>query len=79
MVTTIQVTEETKEALERMKLVPRETYEDVICRLIEISREEELSTETIQNIEKALEDVKKSRLYPTEEVKKELTGSLGFL
>jgi len=72
MVTTIQVTEETKEALERMKLFPRETYEDVICRLIEISREEELSTETIQNIEKALEDVKKSRLYSTEEVKKEL-------
>lgn len=73
MATTIQVTEETKEALERMKLFPRETYEDVICRLIEISKEEEeLSTETIQNIEKALEDVKKGRLHTTEEVKKEL-------
>ncbi len=73
MVTTIQVTEETKKALERMKLFPRETYEDVICRLIEINtEEEELSTETIQNIEKALEDVKKGRLHSTEEVKKEL-------
>ena len=41
MVTTIQVTEETKDALERMKLFPRETYEEVICRLIEISKEEE--------------------------------------
>ena len=41
MVTTIQVTEETKDALERMKLFPRESYEEVICRLIEISKEEE--------------------------------------
>lgn len=73
MATTIQVTEETKDALERMKLFPRETYEEVICRLIEISKEEEeLSTETIKNIEKALEDVKSGRLYSTEEVKKEL-------
>ncbi len=73
MVTTIQVTEKTKNVLDKMKLVPRETYEDVICRLIEISKEEEeLSTETIQNIEKALEDVKKGRLYSTEEVKREL-------
>ena len=73
METTIQVTEETKDALERMKLHPTETYEEVICRLIEINREEEeLSTETIKNIEKALEDVKSGRLYSTEEVKKEL-------
>lgn len=73
MVTTIQVTEKTKDALERMKLFPRETYEEVICRLIEISKEEEeLSIETIQNIEKALKDVKRDRLYSTEEVKKEL-------
>lgn len=56
-----------------MKLFPRETYEEVIQRLIEISKEEEeLSTETMQNIEKALEDVKKGRTYSTEEVKKEL-------
>ena len=73
MVTTIQVTEETKDALERMKLYPRETYEEVICRLIEISKEEEeLSTETTQIIEKALEDVKSGRLYSTEEVKKRI-------
>lgn len=73
MVTTIQVTKRTKKELQKMKLFPKETYEEVIQRLIEISREEEgLSTETIQNIEKALEDVKKGRIYSTEEVKKEL-------
>ncbi len=56
-----------------MKLFPKETYEEVIQRIIEISREEEkLSAETIQNIENALKDVKKGRIYSTEEVKKEL-------
>jgi predicted transcriptional regulator len=73
MVTAIQVTEKTKKALDKMKLFPRETYEDVIRRLMEIyTEEEELSTDTIQNIEKALEDVKKGRLYSTKEVKREL-------
>lgn len=72
MVTTIQVTEKTKKILDKMKLFPQETFEDVICRLIEMSKEEELSTETIQNIEKAFKDVKKDRLYSTEEVKREL-------
>jgi predicted CopG family antitoxin len=71
MVTTIHVTEETKGELERMKLFPGDTYEEVIHRLIEISKEaEELRSETIQNIEKALEDVRMGRIYSTEEVKK---------
>jgi predicted transcriptional regulator len=73
MVTTIQLKEETKEKLERMKLFPRETYEQVIIRLIEASKEEgELSIRTIKNIEKALEDIKRGRLYSTKEVRKEL-------
>ncbi|MBU7012329.1 MAG: hypothetical protein HXS46_16735 [Theionarchaea archaeon] len=73
MVTTIQVTKRTKKELQKMKLFPKETYEEVIQRLIEISKKEEgLSTETIQNIENALKDVKKGRIYSTEEVKKEL-------
>ena len=41
MVTTIQVAEETKDTLESVKLFPEETYEEVIRRLIEISKEEE--------------------------------------
>jgi len=73
MATTIQLEEKTKEELERVKLFPRETYNEVIIRLIMISQEEaELSEQTIKNIEKALEDVKKGRLYSTEEVRKEL-------
>jgi predicted transcriptional regulator len=73
MVTTIQLDEKTKEELEKVKLFPRETYNEVIIRLVMTSQEEtELSEETIKNIEKALDDVKKGRLYSTEEVRKEL-------
>ena len=73
MVTTIQLEQKTKKELERIKLFPRETYNEVIIRLVLTSREEtELSEQTIKNIEKALEDVKKGRLYSTKEAKKEL-------
>ena len=73
MVTTIQLEEKTKKELERLKVFPRETYNEVIIRLVLTSREEtELSEQTIKNIEKALEDVKKGRLYSTEKVRKEL-------
>jgi len=73
MVTTIQLEQKTKKELERMKIFPRETYNEVIIRLVLTSREEtELSEQTIKNIEKALEDVKKGRLYSTKEAKKEL-------
>ncbi len=73
MVTTIQLEEKTKEKLERMKIFPRETYNEVIIRLVLTNQgEAELSEQTIKNIEKALEDVKKGRLYSTEKVKKQL-------
>ena len=71
MVTTIQLDKEVKKKLEMLKIHPRETYNEVIKRLIE-SSEEELSLQTIKNIEKALEDVKKGRVYSTKEVKKKL-------
>jgi len=73
MVTTIQLEEKTKKELERMKVLPRETYNEVIIRLILTSQEEsELSKQTIKNIEKSLEDVKRGRLYSTTEARKEL-------
>jgi predicted transcriptional regulator len=74
MVTTIQLEERIKNKLEAIKVHPRETYEEVIERLIRLSEEEEkgLSPQTIKNIEQALEDVKKGRVYSTKEVKKKL-------
>jgi len=73
MVTTIQLEERIKNRLEEMKIYPRETYNKVVERLIQFSgEEEELNPQTIKNIERALEDVKKDRVYSTKEVKKKL-------
>lgn len=72
MVTTIQLEEEIKNRLKEMKIHPRETYGEVIERLIQTGAEEELSTKTIKNIERSLEDVKSGRTYSAEEVKKKL-------
>ena len=73
MATTIQIEEKIRSRLEEMKIHPREPYSRVIERLIKYSSEdEELSPETLKNIEKALEDVKKGRTYSTSEVKKKL-------
>jgi predicted transcriptional regulator len=73
MVTTIQIHEKTKKELDNLKIYPRESYNNLILRLIRTKiDEEELSDETIKNIEKALQDIKKGRVYSTREVKKRL-------
>ena len=72
MVTTIQLEEMTKKRLERVKMFPRETYNQVIERLLEREDDEEgqLSPRTIRNIERSLKDIKAGRVYTMEEVKK---------
>lgn len=73
MVTTIQLDEKTKHKLEELKSYSRETYNDVIERLIRSKEEEErLSPTTIKNIESSLDDIKKGRIYSTGQVKKKL-------
>lgn len=73
MVTTIQLDEKTKHKLEELKSYSRETYNDVIERLIRSKEEEErLSPSTIKNIESSLADIKKGRVYSTGQVKKKL-------
>jgi len=73
MVTTIQVEERTKSILDKMKMYPRETYNQIVIRLVKENIEEsELSPETIKGIENALDDVKKGRVHSTKEVKKML-------
>ena len=72
MVTTIQLEERIKDKLEEIKIHPRETYSRVIERLIRNDMEDELSPQSIRNIEVALEDIKKGRLHSTKEVKKRL-------
>lgn len=59
MATTIQVEEKTKEKLKELRTYPKETFNQIIIKLIEYSEDEMiLSEETIKNIEEALEDIK---------------------
>ena len=70
MNTTIQISSELKKLLEEIKIYERETYENVIERLIE--DELELSKETKNEIEAALKEVKKGKYVTHEEAKKKL-------
>lgn len=72
MATTIQISEETKDKLEYYKDYPRESYEDVIKKFIEILAEEnmELSEETKKEIEEARKEFKAGKGISFEEVKR---------
>ena len=70
--TTIQLQPEVKESLDQLKRHPRESYNEVIRRLVQSRLDEEpLSEETIEGIEEALEDIRKGRLHSEEEIRKE--------
>lgn len=68
--TTIQVSVELKKFLDKLKLFERETYSDVIERLIE--DEMEISEETKKEIEISLKQIKEGKYKTHEEVGKEL-------
>lgn len=73
METTIQIHRSLKTKLEKLKIHPRESYEEVIQRLIESSTDKEpLSEDDIRDIEEGLADIKAGRVYTTNELKKEL-------
>ncbi|MDI3507061.1 DUF7557 family protein [Methanoculleus receptaculi] len=71
--TTIKIDTELKDRLNTLKIHPRESYNDVIERLVAIAVDEEpLSQETIRDIERSLEDLKAGRVYTLDEVMAEL-------
>ncbi|CVK32962.1 DUF7557 family protein [Methanoculleus bourgensis] len=71
--TTIKIDTELKDRLNTLKLHPRESYNDVIERLVAIAVDEEpLSQETIRDLERSLEDLKAGRVYTLDEVMAEL-------
>jgi predicted transcriptional regulator len=69
-ISTIQIKEETKKTLQSMKLHPRETYEEVIERMLEDLRK--LSEETIADIEEARKEIESGRFVTHEQLKKDL-------
>jgi predicted transcriptional regulator len=68
--TTIQLSEEMKKTLQSMKLHPRETYEEVLERLLEDLRE--LNEETKKEIEKAIREIKAGKYKTHEQLKAEM-------
>ena len=75
--TTIQIPNKVKSELNSFKDYARETYAEVIRKLICLARENEeskmeLSEETLRGLREAEEDIKKGRVYTTSQIKKEL-------
>jgi predicted transcriptional regulator len=73
MNTSIQVEKEIKARLDKLKNHPRETYNDVLARLIKIVQDDDvLSPVVIKNIEEGIADIKAGRVYSSAQVKKKL-------
>ena len=75
--TTIQVSSKLKRELDSFKEYARETYAEVIGRLVEQAREDEesrleLSEETVKDIQEAREDLRKGRVKTSRMVRKAL-------
>lgn len=68
--TTIQLSKEMKTALEGMKLHPRETYEEVLERLLEDLRE--LNEQTKKEIQQAIREIKAGKYRTHEQLKAEM-------
>jgi len=70
---TIKLSKKLKADLAKQKNYPSETYETVISRLLQSSKEDDvLSDEVIKNIEEGIEDIKKGRVYTSKQIKKKL-------
>ncbi len=72
MPTTIQLEKNVKKKLMNLKMFTNETYNDVIKRLVNIvdqENEEELSSETLSNIQQSLDDIKAGRVHDHEDVR----------
>jgi len=72
MVTSIQLENKTKSKLDKIKVFPKESYDDVVNRLINVAEDDEgvLSERTIKDLEKALAQVKSGKLLSHSHVKR---------
>ena len=71
MDTTIKIKGKTRAKLENFKLHTKETYNDVIERLM-TAQDDELDPQTIKNLRKSLDDIEHGRTYSLSQVEKEL-------
>ena len=77
MVTTIQVKDATLDRLKTRKEYARESYDELLNKLLDQSDEGELSTAAIDSIKRGLDDIKRGRTSSLEKVAKEFGVKLG--
>ncbi len=75
--TTIQINCETLERLKALKNFERQSYDEVLNILINNCEEESLSEEEIEDTKIALDNVKRGKVKPIEQVARELGIILG--
>jgi ribosomal protein S25 len=68
--TTVQLTRPTLERLKRFKRHERESYEEVVNKLMDDAEEETLSAEDIEDLQEALEEVKQGKTVSAETLAK---------
>ena len=72
---TVRIDSDLRDRLNALKTHPRESYNEVIGRLVDMAVDEEpLSDEAIRDLERSLEDLRAGRVYPLDEVMAELKG-----
>ena len=69
---TIKIKDKTRTKLENLKLHTKETYNDVIERLMRATQDDDLDPQTIKNLRKSLDDIEKGKTYSLTQVEKEL-------
>ncbi|MEK6826911.1 MAG: hypothetical protein AABX99_00305 [Nanoarchaeota archaeon] len=69
--TTIQISVNTLNRLKSLRVMERQSYDDVLNNLIDNNEEECLSEEEIEEIKRGLDDIKHGRVISFEQVLKE--------
>lgn len=72
MKTTIQLNQETAQRLQTHKYGARQSYDEVINRLLDEAEDDTLRAEDIEELHDALEQVKRKETISLEELSKEL-------
>jgi len=72
MPTTIQVQERTLKRLKEHKYSARQSYDELLNRLLDEVEDESITEEEILELQEALEQVRRGQLYNIEDVAEEL-------
>jgi predicted transcriptional regulator len=71
-ITSLRIDTSTRDRLDALKVHPRESYNEVINRLITMAVDEKpLSAEAVKGLEEALEDIRAGRVHPEGEIMKD--------